>query len=126
MKSLSNRNKAAFALGGAWAGVVAFFAACSGGGTNGSTSSDGGATKTTTTRSDGSLPPPVDAGFVSTQPGSCTNPTVPIIFSPMYSAFIPGNAGTTFSIPAVTADGNAATWSLSDPTQANLQLAVVQ
>jgi len=39
----------------------------------------------------------------------------------MYSAFIPGSTAQTFSIPAVTADGNAATWSLSDPTQGNLQ-----
>ena len=46
MNSPSNRNKAAFALGVAWAGVVAIFSACSGGGTsNGAASSDGGASK---------------------------------------------------------------------------------
>jgi hypothetical protein len=39
----------------------------------------------------------------------------------MYSAFIPGSTAQTFSVPAITADGNAATWSLSDPTQAILQ-----
>lgn len=54
-------------------------------------------------------------------PGSCANPTVQIIFAPMYSAFIPGSTAQVFAIPAVTADGNTATWSLSDPTQANLQ-----
>ena len=30
----------------------------------------------------------------------------------MYSAFIPGSAAHAFSVPAVTADGNPATWSL--------------
>jgi hypothetical protein len=39
----------------------------------------------------------------------------------MYSAYIPGSNAQTFQIPAVTGDGNPATWSLSDPTQANLQ-----
>jgi hypothetical protein len=39
----------------------------------------------------------------------------------MYSAFIPGSTAQTFAIPAVTGDGNPATWSLSDPTQGNLQ-----
>ena len=61
------------------------------------------------------------SGEGSTQPGSCANPTVPIIFSPMYSAYIPGSTAQTFAIPAVTGDGNAAQWSLSDPSQANLQ-----
>jgi hypothetical protein len=68
----------------------------------------------------------VDAGAVSTEAGSCSNPTVPIIFSPMYSAFIPSAAGQTFSVPAVTADGTPATWSLSDPTQGHLQLQAFQ
>jgi hypothetical protein len=39
----------------------------------------------------------------------------------MYSAYIPGSTAQVFSIPAVTTDGNTATWSLSDPTQGNLQ-----
>jgi hypothetical protein len=60
-------------------------------------------------------------GSVSTTPGTCANPTIPIIFSPMYSAYIPMSMAQTFQIPAVTGDGNAATWSLSDPTQANMQ-----
>jgi len=62
-----------------------------------------------------------DAGSVSTQAGTCANPTVPIVFSPMYSAYIPGSSQQTFQIPVVTADGKAATWSLSDPSQGNLQ-----
>jgi len=53
--------------------------------------------------------------------GSCANPTVGIVFSPMYSAYIPGSTAQVFAIPAITADGNTATWSLSDPTQATLQ-----
>jgi hypothetical protein len=53
--------------------------------------------------------------------GACPNPTVSIIFEPMYSAFIPGSTAQTFSVPAITSDGNPATWSLSDPTQAILQ-----
>ncbi|MGD0530359.1 MAG: hypothetical protein ABSE49_34815, partial [Polyangiaceae bacterium] len=60
-------------------------------------------------------------GSTSTTPGSCSNPTIPIVFEPMYSAYIPGSTAQTFAIPAVTGDGNPATWSLSDPTQANLQ-----
>jgi len=63
----------------------------------------------------------VDGNTTSTAPGSCPNPTVPIVFSPMYSAFIPGDNQHVFSIPAVTEDGNTATWSVSDPNQANLQ-----
>lgn len=38
----------------------------------------------------------------------------------MYSAFIPGSTTHSFQIPAVTDDGNSATWSVSDPTQAQL------
>ncbi|HEY3819550.1 MAG TPA: hypothetical protein VGL81_20415 [Polyangiaceae bacterium] len=60
-------------------------------------------------------------GSVSTQPGSCSNSTIGITFAPMYSAYIPGSTAQTFAIPAVTDDGNAAQWSLSDPTQANMQ-----
>jgi len=53
-------------------------------------------------------------------PSSCTNPTVSIVFSPMYSAYIPGSA-RTFQIPAITSDGKQATWSLSDQTAAQFQ-----
>jgi hypothetical protein len=62
----------------------------------------------------------VDGNTVATAPGSCANPTVGIVFSPMYSAFIPGSTAHTFQIPAITDDGNTATWSISDPTQAQL------
>jgi hypothetical protein len=64
---------------------------------------------------------PTEAGAISTTAGSCANPTVPLIFSPMYSAYIPGSTAQTFSLPVVTSDLNPATWSLSDPTQGNLQ-----
>jgi hypothetical protein len=57
---------------------------------------------------------------VSKAPGVCANPTVPLVFSPMYSAYIPGATLRSFSIPAVTGDGCPATWSLSDPAQAIL------
>jgi hypothetical protein len=39
----------------------------------------------------------------------------------MYSAFIPGSTAQTFQIPAVTSDGNQATWTVSDSSQASLQ-----
>jgi hypothetical protein len=39
----------------------------------------------------------------------------------MYSAFIPGSTTHTFQIPAVTEDGNEATWTASDPTMAQLE-----
>jgi hypothetical protein len=54
------------------------------------------------------------------QGGACPNPTVPIIFSPTYSAFIPGSTQQTFAVPAITADGNQATWTASDSSQVNL------
>ena len=57
-------------------------------------------------------------GSVSTE--GCPNPTVPLIFAPMYSAYIPGSTAQTFQIPVITGDGNTATWSLSDPSQGNL------
>jgi hypothetical protein len=121
MSTLSNRAMVACVLVALAAGGASAIAACSSsssgdsskdGGTQGSTGDDG----PTSVRSD------AGPGTVSTQPGSCTNPTVPLIFAPMYSAFIPGSASHSFSVPAVTADGNPATWSLSDPSQANLQL----
>lgn len=48
-------------------------------------------------------------------PGSCPNPTISLLFSPMYSAFVPGSAAQTFRVPAITTDGHAASWSSSDP-----------
>jgi hypothetical protein len=65
--------------------------------------------------------PTIDAtSTVTTSPGMCPTPTVQIDFSPMYSAFIPGSTTHTFQIPAVTDDGNSATWSVSDSTQVQL------
>jgi hypothetical protein len=116
---LSTGTKIALAVGvgAVTAGMAAAFIACGGGSNSGS---PGG--------NDGSVSANVDAGgstaeagAVSTQPGTCANPTLDIVFSPMYSAFIPGSTAQTFAIPAVTTDGNTATWSLSDPTQGNLQ-----
>jgi hypothetical protein len=91
------------------ASAFASFAACGGG----STAAQGTNTGTNTD---------TDAGqsSVSTTAGTCTTATVGISFSPMYSAYIPGSTAHTFQIPAVTTDGTAATWSVSDPTQAQL------
>lgn len=133
MKDLFNRNNVVFALGLGAVGVAAGIAACGGSSNGGAASNDGNAGAsggnasddggvTTASGDDGGISPIVDAGHVSTQTGSCPNPTVPIVFSPMYSAFIPGSTAQTFSVPAVTGDGNAATWSLSDSTQGHLQL----
>ncbi len=52
---------------------------------------------------------------------SCTNPTVTIDFSPMYSAFVTDSTAQQFLIPAVTDDGSQATWTISDTTVASLQ-----
>ncbi len=62
------------------------------------------------------------AGLVSDASGSCANPTVQIDFAPSYSAFIPGSALHIFQVPAITDDGNVATWSVSDPTQVQLTM----
>jgi len=51
---------------------------------------------------------------------TCANPTLNIVFSPMYSAYIPGSTMHTFQIPAILDDGSMATWSVSDPTKAQL------
>jgi len=73
------------------------------------------------TADDASGGPTTDAtSSVTTAPGTCATPTVQIDFSPMYSGFIPGSTAHTFQIPAVTDDGNSATWSVSDSTQVQL------
>jgi hypothetical protein len=98
----------------------AFVAACGGspGASNGSNGDNGG--------SDGSshTGPQCAAGAaqISTTPGSCANPTIPIAFQPMYSAYIPGDTLRIFALPAVTSDGCPATWSVSDPSQAILHV----
>jgi len=51
---------------------------------------------------------------------TCANPTLNIIFAPMYSAYIPGSTTHTFQIPAILDDGSEATWSVSDPSKATL------
>ncbi len=121
MNTLSNRVLLVCGLVGLVAGTASAIVAC-GSSSSGDTAKDGGGAGS----DDGTVAsgPHVDAGIgtVSKDPGSCPNPTVTLIFSPMYSAFIPGSVDHSFSVPAVTADGNPATWSLSDPTQANLQL----
>jgi hypothetical protein len=112
VQSTGTRMAFALALGAVSAGVAATVVACSGGSSKvapASNNVDSGPSST------------VESGTTSTQPGSCPNPTIPIVFAPMYSAFIPGSTAQTFAIPAVTTDGNTATWSLSDPTQGNLQ-----
>lgn len=135
---LTKRAWAAVALGTA-AGAAAIIAACSGDsndaatpngdnttvGVDGATGTPDGGGTTAPGSDTGTMsvsPIPIDAGGVSTQPSSCANPTISIVFSPMYSAFISGST-QAFSVPAVTADGKPATWSLSDPAQGNLQLA---
>src|SRR5580658_8093098 len=94
--------------------------------TSGSTTATSGtANSGTTSAASGGIEdagePTTDAtSTVTTSPGTCPTPTVQIDFSPMYSAFVPGSTTHTFQIPAVTDDGNSATWSLSDSTQAQL------
>lgn len=59
-----------------------------------------------------------DGGGVQT---TCANPTLNIVFSPMYSAYIPGSTQHSFQIPAILDDGSMATWSVSDPSKAHLE-----
>jgi len=117
MNSVSNSKAIVIALSMGAVGVGALVAACSGssnsGGPGGGSTADGSAAN----GNDGGT----GGGTVSNSPGSCANSTIPIVFSPMYSAYIPNSTAQTFQIPAVTTDGNPATWSLSDPSQANLQ-----
>jgi hypothetical protein len=94
--------------------------------TSGSTTATSGtANSGTTSAASGGIEdagePTTDAtSTVTTSPGTCPTPTVQIDFSPMYSGFIPGSTAHTFQIPAVTDDGNSATWSVSDSTQVQL------
>jgi hypothetical protein len=123
LHTLSNRVLLTCGLVALAAGTASAIVACGSSSSGGDTSTDGGS-QASGDGAGGSSGPRGDAGIgtVSKQPGACTNSTVQIIFSPMYSAFIPGSTDHSFSVPAVTADGNPATWSLSDPAQANLQL----
>jgi hypothetical protein len=104
----------AFLVASVGGGIVATACSSSSGNSTGFTDTD---SSTSSSSSGGSGS---GSGGVSDAAGSCANPTVGITFAPMYSAFIPGSTAQVFAIPAVTDDGNTATWSLSDPTQANL------
>ena len=117
MTFFSTRNAFVFALAAGAICAGALEACSSSGGSGASSGGNGGSGGGTQP-----LPRCTDGGTstISTMAGSCTNPTIPIVFSPMYSSFIPGDTLRTFSIPAVTSDGCPATWSLSDPAQAIL------
>src|ERR1700733_13642145 len=103
MKNLSNRKAIASSLAAGMLAVGGLIEAC--GGSNG-----GGAG--TGSGNDGSANPPGtgdDGGSaVSTTPGSCANPTIPIVFAPMFSAYIPGSTAQSFEIPAGPGAGNTA------------------
>ncbi len=51
-------------------------------------------------------------------PAACTDPTLTLAFSPMYSAVVPGDDTHTFELPVIVAGANGKTfeWSASDPT----------
>jgi hypothetical protein len=102
MKLLSYRSAWVVGIGVGVCAIGASVAACS--------SSSGGAS------------PSPDG---STGTGTCTTPnSLQIIYSPMYSAFIPGSNTQTFVVPAVVGagiSGAAVTWSASDTTAVGLQ-----
>jgi hypothetical protein len=119
---LSNRIALAVALASGVCGVGVLVVACGssspGGGGNGTLTGDG-----STANPDGGGANTEDGGestVNNTTPGSCASATIPLLFSPMYSAFIPGSTAQTFQIPAITNDGNTAAWSSSDPTSVQL------
>ena len=116
MNTLSSRKALVLALSVGAIGVGSLVAACSGSSNGTSGGGDSGSTGTQTGDGGGNngLGPPA---------GSCTNPTIPLVFSPMYSAFIPNEDGgaIVFKIPAITSDGNTATWTYSDGTQVESQ-----
>jgi len=126
MQFVFNRKRVCLGL---LAGVLALsprLVGCGGGNaTNGSSGNGNGGTSSG--GSDGGTTPGPGAGGSATDAmssvaaqGSCPNPTIKIDFSPMYSAFIPNNTLHAFTIPAVTDDGQPATWSVSDSTQVKL------
>jgi NAD dependent epimerase/dehydratase family len=107
MRAVFSRKAVALGALACVSGAIAVLAACSS--SNSSNGNGFGNGNDASTNGEGS---------VSTQ--GCSNPTVPLVFSPMFSAYIPGSTAQTFQIPVITSDGNQATWSLSDPTQGNL------
>ncbi len=103
-------------IASAGAGLVT--AACSSsGGSSGNQASPDGSTSSSGGSGSGS-----SSGGTSGDggAGACANPTVQLVFSPMYSAYIKGDNTHSFQVPVVTTDGQTATWSLSDPTQGTL------
>jgi hypothetical protein len=111
--NLSNRRSLVTALSAGLIGAAGVIAACSG--SSGGNGSNGGA--------DGSAPANNGDGGGSvnnTTAGSCASPTIPILFAPMYSAFVTDSNLQTFQVPAVTTDGNTASWSSSEPTAVQL------
>ncbi len=116
MTKNTGRNKGLLlAILAAGAGVAIVATACSSG-SGGSPAGEGADSSTSGSSSGGT-----SSGGGDGAAGACANPTLNIVFSPMYSAYIPGSTAQQFQIPAVTDDGNTATWSLSDPTQGTLQ-----
>ena len=105
MKALSNRKTLAMACSVGAVGIGAVIAACSGG-----SSSNGGNTGG-------------DGGGTTTQTLSCSNPTINISFSPMFSAYIPGSTAQTFQIPAVTDATSSVTWGASDTSKVTIAAA---
>ena len=116
MNSLSNRTVLVTALSAGVIGVAALMAACGSSNSGGGVTGGDGGTGPTTNPSN----PDGGAGVNNSTPGSCANPTIQLAFSPMYSAFIPGSTAQTFQVPAITVDGNTASWSSSDPTKVDL------
>jgi hypothetical protein len=61
-----------------------------------------------------------DGGNNNGQPGSCANPTLPVSFSPMFSAFVNDTTTHQFQIPAIVDGASGFTWSSSDPSKVKL------
>jgi len=59
----------------------------------------------------------------ATATSGCTNPSLKLVFSPMYSAVIPGDETHAFSIPVIVDgySGSQVRWSASDSTAVALQ-----
>jgi Bacterial Ig-like domain (group 2) len=106
MRRMSVRATIAFGLTVGALGAAAFVAACSSSSSSGAPGGNGNDSG----NGDGSQTPQ----------GSCKSPTIPLAFTPMYSAFIPGSTAHSFQIPAVAVNGGTFTWSASDPTMVDI------
>ncbi len=123
MKHLSIRNSMLIGTAAGLVAVASIVAACGGSSSNGNGSSSGGASSSGTSSGTSSGGGTSEDGGVTVNnnsPGSCANPTLSLSFAPMYSAYIPNSTQQTFQIPAINDDGNAATWSSSDPSSVQL------